>query len=129
MSDFATKYAMKKRMGKDSGSCADCAAGSCMAHGGAVKDAGSGFSDDMVSRIMKHRYSRGGQVANDSDPIVDAMPAEYDELVKDDDLEFHETGANSGDELGNEKEDEDDEDVVSKVMKSRKKKDRMPRPA
>lgn len=129
MSDMAVKYAMKKRMAKSEMPCADCASGSCMAHGGKVEPMGSGFSDDMVDRIMKHRYSKGGEVANDSAPIVDEMPAEYDDLVKDDDLEMHETGANSGDELGDEQVDEDDEDTVSKIMKSRKKKDRMPRPA
>ncbi len=88
-------------------------------------------SEDMVGHIMKARkhYSHGGRVANDSDPIADSEPAEFDELVKDDDLEFHETGENSGDELGDKQEDEDRHDIVSQIMKSRKKKDRMPRPA
>lgn len=136
MSDFAMKHAMKKRMAKGgmmgpcehgSTSCEMCHGGK-MAEGG-MADNGSGFSDDMVERIMKHRYSKGGEVANETEPMVDSEPAEYDDLVKDDDLEFHDTGANSGDEDGDEQEDEDRKDIVSRVMKSRKKKDRMPRPA
>jgi hypothetical protein len=48
--------------------------------------------------------------------------------VKDDDLEQHYTGENSGDELGNAQEDEDRRDIVSRIMKSRRLKDRLPRP-
>lgn len=125
MSDFAMKHAMKKRMAKGSMGCADCAAGSCMAHGGEVKDAGSGFSDDMVERIMKHRYAKGGEV----EPLVDSESNDFDVMDKSPAEEFSYTGENSGDELGNAALDDDDEDVVSKIMKSRSKKDRMPRPA
>ena len=39
------------------------------------------------------------------------------------------TGANSGDEIGNEQEDEDRRDIVSRIMKSRRLMDRNPRPA
>ena len=96
-----------------------------------VENQGMGEEEDMIGRIMKKRkgYSEGGRVANDSDPIADSEPAEYDDLVKDDDLEFHETAENSGDEIGDEQEDEDRKDIVSRVMKSRKKKDKMPHPA
>lgn len=96
-----------------------------------VENQGMGEEEDMISRIMKKRrmFSKGGRVANDTEPMVDEEPAEYDDLVKDDDLEFHETGKNSGDELGNEQEDEDRGDIVSRIMKSRKKKDKMPHPA
>lgn len=88
--------------------------------------------EDMVGRIMKQRakhYSHGGKVSNEDMPIADSEEAEYDDLEKDDDLEFHDTGANSGDELGDKQEDEDRHDIVSRIMKSRKKKDRLPHPA
>ncbi len=86
---------------------------------------------EMVDAIMQKRkgYSDGGQVANDTDFTADTKDAEYDDLVKRDELEFSYDGENSGDEEGNEQEDEDEKDVVSQIMKSRKKKDKMPRPA
>ena len=84
--------------------------------------------EGIVDRIMK-RFSKGGQVANETEPMADSMPNEFDDLVLDDDLEFHDTGANSGDELGDAQEDEDRKDIVSRIMASRKKKDRNPRPA
>ena len=85
---------------------------------------------DIVGRIMHkkmHHYSKGGQVANDVG-VGFAMkePAEYDELVKDDDLEFHYTGANSGDNEGDAREDHDRHDIVARIMASKKKKDKMP---
>lgn len=95
--------------------------------------------DDLVDRIMMHksddlsseaRLSEGGMVANETDVAsADEMPADYDDLVLDDTLESHYTGANSGDELGNAQEDEDRKDIVSRIMKSNRKKDRNPRPA
>lgn len=85
--------------------------------------------NDMIDRIMAQRYSEGGKVANDVEPEADEEPAQYDELAKDDDIEFHYTGANSGDELGDEEEDEDRHDIVSRIMKQRKMKGKMPRPA
>lgn len=87
--------------------------------------------EDMVGRIMKqreHHYSHGGRVANDTPITADFEKNQFDDLVKDDDLEEHETGANSGDELGDEAEDHDRHDVVSRIMKSRRKKDRLPHP-
>ncbi len=88
--------------------------------------------EDMVGRIMKQRaqhYSEGGRVANDTPPIADFEDNQFDDLVKDDDLEEHYTGDNSGDEIGDEQEDEDRHDIVSRIMKSRRLKDRMPHPA
>jgi hypothetical protein len=85
--------------------------------------------DDIVSRAMKHYYSKGGKVANDTPPMVDKEENDFDDLALRDDLDEHYTGANSGDEIGDHKLDEDDRDVVSRVMKSRRLKDRMPRPA
>lgn len=105
------------------------------AEGGEVEDMPPLNDDedlDMIGHIMKmraHKYSKGGQVANATPPIADGESAEYDDLVLRDDLEEHYTGANSGDELGDAEHDEENHDTVSQVMKSRKKKDKMPRPA
>lgn len=85
--------------------------------------------DDMIARIMRKRYSEGGKVANQTEPMADEEPTEFDDLVKDDDLDFHYDGANSGDELGDEAEDMNRRDIVERIMRSRAKKDKMPRPA
>ncbi len=86
------------------------------AQGGEVEeDAPPAYEQDQY-------YSEGGKVANKSTPSAEFEPNQFDDLVKDDDLEFHDTGANSGDECGDETEDEDRHDVVSRVMKSRRKK-------
>lgn len=89
---------------------------------------------DMVGHIMKkraHKMSRGGQVANDvgMGASADLEDNQFDDLVKRDDLESSYTGANSGDEIGDAREDADRRDIVAMIMKSRKKKDRLPRPA
>lgn len=122
---LAIAYSMKRKAKK-------------MASGGMIEQEAEDYADDdgdegldMVGRAMK-RYSKGGQVANDVGVAeADDMPAEYDDLVlRDDDMESADyTGANSGDELGNAAEDEDRSDIVARVMRSRSKKDRMPRPA
>jgi len=97
--------------------------------------------DDMVDRIMKKRspsfegearlYSEGGKVANDTHPFECDFedPNEFDDLVLRDDLDYEYTGKNSGDELGDEAEDERRADIVSRIMASRRKKDKNPRPA
>jgi hypothetical protein len=77
-------------------------------------------------------FSKGGQVANDVGVAeADKDPAEYDDLVlRDDDMEDADyTGENSGDELSSPGEDERRKDIIYRIMKSRAKKDRMPRPA
>jgi hypothetical protein len=95
------------------------------AHGGMMDD------DDLVMRIMKKRYSKGGMVANDTPITADFEKNDFDMLALDgeDFAPADETGANSGDELGDDREDEDRHDIVSRIMKSRAKKDRLPRPA
>lgn len=88
--------------------------------------------EDLVSRIMRQHqehYSEGGKVANDSEPMADDEDAQYDDLVKDDDLEEHYTGANSGDELGDQELEDEMHDIISRIMRSRAKKDRNPVPA
>lgn len=95
-----------------------CSGGSCphYSHGGPVK-----------------HMSKGGRVANQDEEITDDMPAEYDDLHLDDHLDddgkANYTGKNSGDELDDEQEDKDRKNIVSRIMHSRAKKDRMPRPA
>lgn len=109
-----------------------------MAKGGMI---GSHQSDademDMVHRIIgKHKermYSKGGMIANggddDLDRMADGAPNNFDDLSLRDDLESSNSGANSGDELGNKAEEHDRDDIVSRVHKSWKKKDKNPRPA
>ncbi len=88
-----------------------------------------------VDRIMaKRKMSKGGMVANGGDDEFEKLagsdPAEFDDLALRDELEFSETGANSGDELGNAQESEDRKDTVARVMKARAaKKQSNPRPA
>jgi hypothetical protein len=81
---------------------------------------------DMVGKIMDRHYSKGGMVANETPPIADSMPNEFDELVLTGGLE---DSSGPGNEIGNEELEDEDQDVVSKILSSRKKKDRMPRPA
>ena len=92
---------------------------------------------DMVESIMQMRsmakgYSQGGQVADDVGEGQDAdrEANQFDNLVKsDDDMEGADyTGANSGDEIGNATHMAEDEDTVDQIMRSRKKKDRLPNP-
>lgn len=82
-------------------------------------------------------FSAGGQVANDTDrakdledPRDDAGSGRYDDLVnRDDDMETADyTGANSGDETFTEGEEERRQRILSEVMASRRKKDRLPNP-
>jgi len=109
-----------------------------MAEGGCVSEGCPGCesclsdSDPVVMKVMMGRakgYSEGGKVANSDEIEAGFMPNEFDDLHLRDDLEEHYTGANSGDELGDEQEDEDRADIVKRIMKSRAKKDRMPNPA
>lgn len=87
------------------------------AEGGMV-DSGE---EGLVDRIMK-RFASG-------EPAADFESNDFDELDKEPAPDDADTGENSGDELGDKAVEEEDEDVISKVMKSRKKSDRMPRPA
>lgn len=105
-----------------------------LAHGGRVMpmhgEQSMSHEEDMVGRIMKkrqHMYSKGGMVANDTPPEADFDENEFDDLVKDDHLEGHNTGADEGDELGDEY-DADHDDMVAKVMMKRRKQ-RNPNPA
>lgn len=93
-------------------------------------EGGEVHEEDMIARLMhKHMMSKGGMIANDDEPIADEEPAQYDDLALDDHLSEHYTEENSGDEVGDEDQDARDADLISKIMKSRAKKDRLPRPA
>ena len=105
--------------------CPDCCDGMpCEMHG----EQGPEHEEDMLHKVLSKRkemMSMGGKVPNEDKPMADSMPAEFDDLELDDSLEFHDTGANSGDE------DNDDshlDDAVAKVMLGRKKQ-RNPMPA
>lgn len=146
---LAMKYMMKKRAAKLGESCEEHGAPNCnMCHGGMMAEGGfveeeeaSGYQpmpkpeaeDDageegLVDRIMK-RFAKGGAVANDTPPVADFEENDFDVLPDMKDTEADETGENSGDEDGNEEKDEEEKDIVGRVMKSRKKKDKLPRPA
>lgn len=84
---------------------------------------------DMIERILAQHFSEGGKVANETEMSADHDPNQFDDLVLRDDLESDYTGENSGDEIGNEQEDEDRDDIVARFMRSKAKKGQMPRPA
>lgn len=99
-------------------------------------DTEDGDGDDMVGRIMKQRqqtFSQGGRVANadhgvNDEDLAGFSPNEFDDLTLRDDLEQHYTAANSGDNLGNARTEQDQEDDVARIMKKRKSQ-RNPSPA
>lgn len=144
---MALAYRMRKKMAGGGMACEDCASGRCMKHGGMMAEGGSvemgkdhgrdqaADEDlDMVSRIMSKRMSQGGRVANEEhgehqNKLAGFSENEFDDLVLDDHLDQSYTAENSGDELGNEQEDDDRGDMISRIMKSRRLKDRNPRPA
>lgn len=91
--------------------------------------------DDMVGRIMhkrsksfegEARLAHGGEA---EEPFEYEFEQPNDFEVEPEGDEYHYSGANSGDEIGDEREDDDREDIVSRIMRSRKKRDRMPSPA
>lgn len=143
---MAMKYAMKKRMGKGMPCDEHGEPGCGMCHGGMMAEGGmveeeeaSGYQapprpeadegeEGIVDRIMK-RFAKGGAVEQDTPVMADFEDNDFDVLPGMEDTEADETGKNSGDEIGDEQEDDDRKDIVSRIMKSRSKKDRMPRPA
>ncbi len=118
---MAVKYQMAKKK-RGMGGCAEHGKSGCeMCHGGKAMAEGGEVEGDVVERAMKKRKGEPTADFEDND-----FEAEGPEDVPDD-ADY--TGANSGDELGNEALDKEDEDVVSRAMRSRKKSDRNPRPA
>lgn len=90
------------------------------------------FGGDIIDRIMQ-KMAHGGEVANGGEDelshMADGMPNNFDDLALDDHLESTNTGASDGDFLGDAQEDSDRSDIISRIMKSRSKKDRNPSPA
>lgn len=87
----------------------------------------------VVDRIMAKKancMSEGGRVANGSmtEGLAGFKPNEFDDLVFRDDLESSSDGANNGDFIGNDQESQDRQDMVSRIMRSRAKRDRLPNP-
>lgn len=133
---MAMKYGLMKRQkmaeggmacaGAECPGCEKCKGGMMMAEGGEVKE--DDGSEGIVDRIMK-RFAKGGAVEQDTPVMADFEDNDFDVLPGMEDTEADETGKNSGDEIGDEQEDDDRKDIVSRIMKSRSKKDRMPRPA
>lgn len=94
---------------------------------------GSGYQTgahelDMVKRALKKYFSEGGEVANETSPVADFEPNEFDDLVNRDDLSSSYTGSNSGDEAGDEENDKRVNGVVARAM-TRYFKQRNPNPA
>lgn len=112
-----------------------------MTHEEYLNDQESGYSDEDKTKIRQGikkqhikdpgSYSEGGRVANDTGEGFDAdeMPNQFDDLVLRDNLESSYDGSNAGDYLDNDRENEDRHDIVARIMASRKKKDKLPRPA
>lgn len=141
---MAMKYAMQKRARKG-GACDEHGQEGCgmcyggkMAEGGEVDNPDADLEDkrfddsiegdhDLVDRIMKG-FAKGGEVKAE-EPTADFEDNDFDVMPLEDTSDADYTGENSGDELGNDQEDDDRRDIVVRIMKSRKKKDRMPRPA
>ena len=86
---------------------------------------------DVVGRVMK-KYSEGGKIANGGDDdlgeMADSSPNEFDDLALRDDLESSSDGANNGDFLGNTRTEDDNEDIVARIMRKMAK-PHNPRPA
>ena len=84
---------------------------------------------DVVSSIMKRRGNTPGAMANETTRDTEFKDDQFDDMVLDDHLdhEADDTVANSGDDIGDEGEDERRHDIVSEIMRSRAKKDRLPR--
>lgn len=88
------------------------------------------FGGDVVDKAMRKRYSEGGEVANDTPAMADSLPNDFDDLSLRDDLtSTYGEDDNAGDSLDNTQENSDREDIIARIMRSRAKKDRLPRPA
>ena len=109
---MAIKYAMNK---KAKGKGCDCGEPGCKMCGGGMMAEGG----DVVDRAMKKRKG---------EPVADFEKNDFEDEGYDGKKGDY-TGKNSGDEIGNEAEDDDREDIVSRAKRSWKKKDRNPRPA
>lgn len=81
---------------------------------------GGDVEGDHIDRILSKCMSEGGVVSNEQGEHADEMPNEFDDMVLDDHLDFHDTAANSGDDLGsklNQKEDMQDRILRKRASK------------
>jgi hypothetical protein len=79
---------------------------------------------------VTNKFSEGGKVANSDEIEAGFSPNEFDDLHLRDDLSStYGDDDNAGDEIGDDREDEDRKDIVARIMASRRKKDRLPSPA
>jgi len=83
----------------------------------------------LVDRIMANKYSEGGMVANDTGngDEADEEPNQFDDVVLDDTQSAEQPEDSNM--KGNEAEMADRQDIVSRIMRSWEKKDKLPRPA
>lgn len=113
MSKLAIAYSMKRKQRK--------ASGGTVSSGDKTMNMAKGGDVDPMAEACPHcgskKMSEGGKVANSDLPVADFKPNEFDDLHLRDDLEEHETGANSGDELGGPSKD----DLVARAMLRKKK--------
>jgi hypothetical protein len=128
--DMAAKYAMNKKRSQPSGEecvgpeCGGCSSPGCQSGGGGAEAGGD--DGDIVGRIMAKRMSKGGEVANDTSPEAPFEENEFDLLEKTGGLSHGELGSN---EHGNAAMDENDSELIRRIMRARANTDRNPRPA
>lgn len=106
---------------------------SMMAKGGMIDKVMQKRGGGSIKNGHPYQFSEGGKIANggddDLDMMADGKPNNFDDLALRDDLESSSDGENNGDMLGNAHEDARRMDMIDMIMKSRVKKDKMPRPA
>lgn len=106
--NIAIAYSMKKKK---------MASGGTVSSGDPTMNYAEGGSVDPMMEVecpsCNHKFSHGGMVANDDEPLADSMPANFDDLALRDGLEEHYTAENSGDGDGA-------PDVVKRAMKKKK---------
>lgn len=132
---IAIAYSMAKKASKNK--MAKGGMAGCYADGGNVTHDGINSSNDDIENIKKGvkavgsalGFSEGGVVANETDEHADEMSAEYDDLVLDDNLNpdlAHEYAMSDSD-VGGSEEESRREDMVSRIMKSQRLKDKLPK--
>lgn len=118
MKSLARAYALKKNK---------YAAGGSVMKGDACAEPDQ---DDMVSRIAAKRMSKGGQVANtdmgELEDMADSKPNNFDYLSLSDELDGSQPEDSNT--HGNAQETSDRVDMVSRIMSSLRKRDRLPSP-
>jgi len=130
--------------------CHMCHGGKMYAAGGEVdaehedermldyEDSEQDEAEDMVGRIMRQRmegseqedmlrYADGGDMPydeprNEEEPVADFEPNDFERMNQEEVPQASYTGENSGDEIGNEMNDEEMRDIVERIMRQRRMK-------